>query len=126
MTNDEQIRHLMVRCLHAAIRRQAVTILQAPDAIEPRGFHDVERLMRMAVAMLTPGVGVPPKVYIHRAGLPPQPGTPPELLLVDLTDLLAARVGERLGLALEGDPAALAAIEEEAAAILATEDIQYR
>src|SRR6478672_5632692 len=102
MPTDDLIQQLMVDCLHAAIRRRATAILQAPGTLDTPTFRDVERLMRMAVAMTRSGTGLPPTVYIHQAGRSEPAGGPPELLLVELTDLLAARAGDRLGQALDG------------------------
>lgn len=124
--SDDLIKALMVSCLQSAIRKRAAEILRAPGELDTATFRDVERLMRMAIAMSQQGTGLAPRVYIHQAGLSPIPNTPPELLPIELTDLLAARAGDQLGLALEGDGPARAAIEREAEAILSTEDIQYR
>ena len=81
--------------------------------------------MRLAVDLAGAGNGLP-LVEFH--GIPPRdgPGALPEILSVHLTDLLAARASDHLAAALEGDPEALRACEQEAERLLETEEIQRR
>jgi hypothetical protein len=109
--------------LHGAIRRVAARILEAPGALEVTQFRRVEQLMRIAVALAGAGRRLP-LVEFH--DIPPvaSPGSLPEVLSVNLTDLLAARASNHLPPALEGDPEALRAFEQEAERLLETEGIQ--
>jgi hypothetical protein len=54
------------------------------------------------------------------------PGFLPELLSINVTDLLAARASDYLPAALEGEPEALRGFEQEAERLLETEDIRLR
>jgi hypothetical protein len=109
--------------LHDAIRRIAARMLEAERELDAAHFRRVERLMRIGLDLTGAGQGLP-RVEFH--GLPPTPGLggPPEILSVNLTDLLAARASDHLSAALEGDPEALRAFREEAERLLETEDIQ--
>ena len=86
--------------------------------VAPTIFHDDE-----TVDLDGTGNGLP-LVEFH--GIPPLPGRGalPEILSVNLTDLLAARASGYLFAALKGEPEALRAVEQEAERLLETEDIQ--
>jgi hypothetical protein len=114
---------LAVISLHDAIRRVAARILEAPGTLEVTHFSRLERLMRIAVALAGSGSGMP---HVQFHGVPPVAGPPaqPEILSVNLSDLLAARASDHLGAALEGDPQALRGFEQEAERLLETEDIK--
>ena len=86
-------------------------------------FRRVGHLMRIAVALAGAGRGSP-LVAFHDIRPVAGPGVLPEILSVKLTDLLAARASDYLPAALEGDPEALHAFEQEAELLLETEDIQ--
>ncbi|HEX8203169.1 MAG TPA: hypothetical protein VF590_22020 [Isosphaeraceae bacterium] len=122
--HEPAILDLAVLGLQAAIRRAAARILEAPGDVTVADYRRVERLMRIALALAGAGSSRMPHVQVH--GLPPgaEPGALPELLSVDLTDLLAARAGEHLAAAPRGEPAALRAVEHEAERLLESEDIQ--
>src|SRR3954469_19113309 len=122
-SHEPAILDLALMSLHDAIRRVAARLLETPGALEVAHFRRVERLMRLAVALAGAGRG-PPLVEFH--GLPPAagPGALPEILSVRLTDLLAARASDHLSAALEGDPDALRAVEQEAERLLETADVQ--
>jgi hypothetical protein len=121
--HEPAILDLGVISLHDAIRRMSARILEAPEELELTRFRRVERLMRIAIALAGAGRGLP-LVEFH--SIPPVAGpeTLPEILSVNLTDLLAARASDHLPAALEGDPEALRAFEQEAEQLLETEDIQ--
>ena len=120
--HEPAILDLAVMSLHNAIRREAARLLEAPGELEATHFRRIARLMRLALALAGEGRGLP---LVEFRGLPPfRPGDPPEILSVPLTDLLAARAADHLPAALEGDPAALRAVEQEAEQLLETEDIQ--
>jgi hypothetical protein len=119
-SHEPAILDLAVISLHDAIRHVAARILEAPGMLEVTRFSRVERLMRIGVALAGAGRGMP-LVQFH--GVPPVAG-PPEILSVNLSDLLAARASDHLGAALEGDPQALRGFEQEAERLLETEDIQ--
>jgi hypothetical protein len=122
-SHEPAILDLAVISLHDAIRRVAARILVAPGSLEVTHYRRVERLMRIAVALAGSGSGLP-LVEFH--GIPPVPGQGalPEILSINLTDLLAARASDHLSAALEGDPVALRAFEQEAERLLEIEDIQ--
>jgi hypothetical protein len=122
-SHEPAIVDLAVISLHDAIRRVAARILEAPGTLEVTHFSRLERLMRIAVALAGAGSGMP-LVQFH--GVPPIAGSPaqPEILSVNLSDLLAARASDHLGAALEGDPQALRGYEQEAERLLETEDIR--
>jgi hypothetical protein len=125
--NEAEIQSLAVSTLQQATRRLAIRMLEAPGALGPSHYRQVERLMRLAIALAGAGRGIP-SVQIH--GIPPtgrpgsDPGALPELLTIRLTDLLAARAADHLSAALEGDAEALRAFEMEAERIIDTENIQ--
>jgi hypothetical protein len=125
-SDEAAILKLTVGSLHNAIRRVAARILEAPGTLDTGGFRQVERLMRMAIALAGVGRGVP---FVQVHGIPPSaaPGDPealPELFSVKLTDLLAARAADHLSAALEGDAEALRAFDKVAERLLLTENIQ--
>ena len=124
--DEAAIQKLTVSSLHQVIRRLAVRSLEAPGALDVGQFRQVERLMRMAIALAGAGRGLP---FVQVHGIPSsdpahQPGALPELFSVKLTDLLAARAADHLSGALEGDPEALRAIDKVAEKLLTTENIQ--
>jgi hypothetical protein len=122
--HEPAILDLALISLHEAIRRVASRILQAPGDVNATQLRRVARLMRIGVDLTGAGNGLP-VVEFH--GVPPAepgPGALPEILSVNLTDLLAARASDHLHAALEGDPGALHALEQEAERLLETEDIQ--
>jgi hypothetical protein len=124
--DEAAILKLTVGSLHNAIRRLAARVLEAPGTLSVGQFREVERLMRMAIAVAGAGRGLP-CVEVH--GIPPSasPGDPealPELFTVKLTDLLAARAADHLSAAIEGDPEALRAFDKVAEKLLTTENIQ--
>jgi hypothetical protein len=100
-----------------------VRILDAPGSLQATQFRRVEHLMKIAVDLTGLGGGLP-RVEFH--GLPPltDEGALPEILSINLTDLVAARASDHLSAALEGDPDALLAFEREAEHLLETEYIQ--
>ncbi len=123
-SHEPAILDLAVISLHDAIRCTAIRILEEPGALDVTDFRRVARLMRIAIALAGAG-SVLPHVEFH--GIPPimgGPGSLPETLSVNLTDLLAACASGHLPAALEGDPEALLAFEQEAERLLKTEDIQ--
>jgi hypothetical protein len=122
-SHEPAILDLAVISLHDAIRRLAARILMDPGALEVTHYRRVGRLMRLAVDLAGSGSGLP-LVEFH--GLPAVPGPDPlpEILSINLTDLLAARAADHLPAALEGDPEALLAFEQEAERLLEIEDIQ--
>jgi hypothetical protein len=122
-SHEPAILDLAVIGLHNAIRRVAARTLEAPGELDMTDFHRVERLMRIAIALAGAGGG-PPLVEFHDIPPPAGTGALPEILSVKLTDLLAARAADHLAVALEGDPKALRAVEQEAERLLGTEDIQ--
>ncbi len=109
--------------LHDAIRRVAARILETSGELEVTHFRRVGHLMRIAAALAGAGKGLP---RVEFRDIPPLagPGVLPEAVSVNLTDLLAARASDYLPAALEGDPEALLAFEQEAERLLETEDIQ--
>jgi len=124
---EADINTLAIESLHKATRRQAVRILEAPGALGASQYRQVERLMRIAIALAGAGRGIP-TVQVH--GLHPggeqaaEPGALPEVFTVTLTDLLAARAADQLAAALEGDSEARRAFEQEAEQIILKENIQ--
>jgi hypothetical protein len=122
-SHEPAILDLGIISLHKAIRRVAARILETPGGLEVMHFHQVGHLMRIAVALAGVGRGLP-RVEFH--DIPPVagPGFLPEILSVNLIDLLAARASDDLPAALEGDPEALRAFEQEAERLLETMDIQ--
>ena len=119
--NEPAILDLGIISLHDAIRSVAARILEAPGTLRAAHFRRVERLMRIAVALAGAAAGCP---WWRSTASPRWPGALPESLSVNLTDLLAARASDHLPPALEGDPEALCAFEQEAERLLETEDIQ--
>jgi hypothetical protein len=118
--------NLTVSSLHQAIRRLAARTLEAPGTLGAGQFRQVERLMRIAIALAGAGRGLP---FVEIHGIPPSagpadPSALPELFSVKLTDLLAARASDHLNGALGGDPEALRAIDKVAEKLLTTENIQ--
>jgi hypothetical protein len=125
-SEDADILELTVSSLHKVIARLAVRNLEAPGAAGVAQFRQVERLMRMAIALAGAGRGLP---FVEIHGIPAtegasNPGALPELLSVKLTDLLAARASDHLSEALAGNPEALRAIDKVAEKLLTTENIQ--
>jgi hypothetical protein len=124
--DEAAILNLTVSSLHQAIRRLAARTLEAPGALGTGQFRQVERLMRIAIALAGAGRGLP---FVEVHGIPPSvgpadPGALPELFSVKLTDLLAARASDHLNDALGGDPEALRALDKVAEKLLTTENIQ--
>jgi hypothetical protein len=119
---EPEIQSLVTLALHRALRRIASRLLETPGVLNPRDFRQVQYYMRVALAIA--GIeGKVPTVEYHGLHLPGT-GPLPEILQLDQPDLLAARAGENLAAALDGDLAARAAIEREAEQILLTENIQ--
>jgi hypothetical protein len=121
--HEHAILDIAVMSMHDAIRHVSARILEGPGTLDVTHFSRVERLMRVAVA-LTGGGGGMPLVQFH--GVHPVAGPAPltETLSVNLSDLLAARASDHLGAALEGDPRALRAFEQEAERLLEADDIE--
>jgi hypothetical protein len=124
--DEAAILKLTVGSLQSAIRRVAARSLEAPGALSVGQFRQVERLIRMAIALAGAGRGIP---FVEVHGIPPaereaNPEALPELFSVKLTDLLAARAGDHLSAALEGDAEALRAFDQAAEKLLLTENIQ--
>ena len=121
--HEPAILDLAIDSLHQAIRRVSARILSDPSALDATQFRQVERLMRIAVDLAGAGRGLP---LVEYHGLPPIGGSGalPEILSVKVTDLLAARAADYLPTALEGDPEALRAFEQEAKMLVETEHIQ--
>jgi hypothetical protein len=121
--DDAAILSLTVKTLHQVIRRRAARILESPNALSMGQFRQVERLMRLAIALAGGGRGLP-TVQVH--GIPSSGAQDelPEVMTVPLTDLLAARASDHLTAALEGDADALRALEKVADRLLETEDVQ--
>jgi hypothetical protein len=122
-SHEPAILDLAIISLHGAIRRAATRLLEGSGELEVTQICRVERLMRIALDLAGAGNGLP-LVEFH--GIPPAAGMRelPEILAIPLTDLLPARAADHLPAALEGDPEALRAFEEEAERLLETEDIQ--
>jgi hypothetical protein len=122
-SHEPAILDLALICLHGAIRRSAARLLERAGELDVTTIRRVERLMRIALDLAGAGNGLP-LVEFH--GVPPMPGrgAPPEILSVPVTDFLAARASDHLPAALEGDPQALRAFEQEAERLLEREDIQ--
>ncbi len=120
--HEPAILDLGIISIHDAIRRVAARILETPGELGVTHFRRVGHLMRLAVALAGAGRGLP---LVEFREIPPLagPGFLPEILSVNLTDLLAARASDYLPAALEGDPEALLAFEQEAERLLETEDI---
>ena len=123
LTNEAAIHELAVRALHDAIRRAAGRVLDSTEPLAVSQFRQVERLMRLAIAVAGSGSRVP---YVEVHGIPAgsDEGTLPQVLSIDLTDLLAARAADHLPGALRGEAESLRVLAEQADRILATEDIQ--
>jgi hypothetical protein len=121
--DEASILNLTVKSLHQAICRIAAGTLQAPGTTAVSQFRQVERLMRMAIALAGAGRAMP-TVQVHGIPATGGPDALPELLTVKLTDLLAARASDHLAAALEGDPEALRAFDQEAERLIRTENIQ--
>jgi hypothetical protein len=94
--HEHAILDIAVMSMHDAIRHVSARILEGPGTLVQ--FHGVHPV----------------------AG--PAPLT--ETLSVNLSDLLAARASDHLGAALEGDPRALRAFEQEAERLLEADDIE--
>jgi hypothetical protein len=122
-SHEPAILDLGIISFQEAIRSVAAGILDGPAPVEVTHFRRVEHLMRIAVALGGVGNG-PPFVEFHGIPAVNGPRSFPEILSVALTDLLAARAADHLPAALESDPEALRAFEEEAERLLETEDIQ--
>ncbi len=120
---EPAITELAVRSLHGAVRRVAGRLLEAPGSLDATQFRQVERLMRIAIA-LAGSREFFPFVQVH--DIPPDHETSklPGLFGVKVTNLLAARASDFLSDALQGSPEAVRACEDEAERILQTEDIQ--
>jgi hypothetical protein len=124
--DDAAILKVTVTSLHQAIRRLAARTLAAPGALSVGDFRQVERLMRIAIALAGAGRGLP---FVEVHGIPAaevatNPGALPELLSVKLTDLLAARASDHLSDAVQGDLNALRSLDKVADKLLTTENIQ--
>jgi hypothetical protein len=122
---DAAIHDLAVLSLHKAIRRVVARILESPEPLGLVHFREIERWMRIAIALAGAGDRVP---YVEVHGLPPvsglgEPEDLPRIFTVDLTDLLAARAADHLPEALQGEPEALRTFEQEAERLLETETI---
>ena len=122
-SHEPAILDLAVISLHGAIRRIAARHLEGPGELDVTTIRRVERLMRIALDLAGVGNGVP-LVEFH--GIPSSAGAGalPEVLSVKVTDLLAARASDHMPAALEGDPEALRAFEQEAERLLETEDFR--
>ena len=121
--HEPAVLDLAIISLQDAICRLATRILDDSPAVEADRFRQVERLMRIGIDLAGAGRGLP-QVEYH--GIPSAAGAGglPEILAVNLTDLLAARAADDLPAALEGDPEALRIFEREAEWLLKTENIQ--
>src|SRR4051812_31836464 len=122
-SHEPAILDLALVSLHGAIRRVAARLLEGPGELEVTRIRRVTRQMRIALDLAGVGNGLS---FVEFHGIPSVAGSgaPPEILSVKLTDLLAARAADHLPAALDGDPVALRAFEQEAERLLETEDIQ--
>ena len=118
---DPDLLDLAVNTLQEAIRRVSARLLEAPSPLDLSHFRQVERLMRIAIALCGEGRRPP---YVQAHNLPKaEVGELPEIVDVDLVSLLAAYAPDHLAAALGGDPDARRALEHEAERLLETEDI---
>jgi hypothetical protein len=122
--NEIEIRNLAITSLQKSICQRASRLLDG--GVEPTldHFRLVERLMRIAIALAGVGGARAPRVKVHRLPAEQVPGALPEILSVDLADLLAARAADSLPGALRGEPEALLALVREGSHLLETEEIQ--
>ena len=118
-SHEPAILDLALISLQGAIRRIAARLLERPEELDATKVRRVERLMRISLDLAGAGNGLP-LVEFHGIS----PAALPEILSVKVTDLLAARAADHLPAALEGDPEALRAFEQEAERLLETEDVQ--
>jgi hypothetical protein len=121
--HEPAILDLAIISLNGAIRRVAARLLEGSGELEVTKVRQVGFLMRIALDLAGVGNGLP-LVEFHGIPAADDSGTLPETLAVPLTDLLAACAADHLPAALEGDPEALRAFEQEAEQLLETEDIQ--
>jgi hypothetical protein len=121
--NEIEIRNLTIASLHKSICQRAIHLLNdATPSLDH--YRLVERLMRIAIALAGVGGARTPRVKVHNPPSEQGSGTLPEIISVDLADLLAVRAAESLPGALRGEPEALLALVREGSHLLATEEIQ--
>jgi len=105
-----------------AVRRRAAAHLETPGGLTPSQCRDVERLMRVARALL--GAGESNRPYVD---LPLETGAEPTLLQevesVEIPELLARRTSAELQRVLRGHRDAQEAVDAEAEKILEREAI---
>ena len=118
---DPDLLDLAVNTLQEAIRRVSARLLEAPSPLDLSHFRQVERLMRIAIALCGEGRR-PPYVQVH-GPRNAEVGELPEIVDVDLVSLLAVHAADHLDAALRGDPEARRALEHEAERLLEYEEI---
>jgi len=121
--NEVEIRDLMNASLHKSICERAIRLLDQ-ESPSLNHYRLVERLMRIAIALAGLGGTRAPRVKIHKR--PPENGSGvlPEIISVDLADLLASRAAESVPGALRGEPEALRDLVRVGSHLLETEEIQ--
>jgi len=121
--NDIEVRNLANASLHKSICQQAIRLLSG-EAPSLDHYRLVERLMRIAIALAGVGSARAPRVKIHKMPADPAAGVLPEIVSIDLADLLASRASAYVPGALRGEPEALLALVREGMHLLQTEEIQ--
>jgi len=121
--NDPDVRRLMDASLHRSIRQLAIRLLDHETPSLDR-YRLVERLMRIAIALGGAGGTRAPRVKIHKMPADESPGVLPEIISVDLADLLADRGADSVPGALLGDPESLERLVQVGAHLIETEEIQ--
>src|SRR3954453_20104191 len=121
--NEIEIRNLTNASLHKSICELAIRLLSG-ESPSLDHYRLVERLMRIAIALAGVGGARAPRVKIHKSPSEPGAGLLPEIISIDLTDLLASRGSAFVPGALRGEPEALLALVQEGVHLLQTEEIQ--
>src|SRR5947209_9388006 len=117
--NEIEVRNLTIASLQTSICQRAIRLLSVESPTLDH-YRLVERLMRIAIALVGVGGARAPRVKIHKPSPEGGPSALPEIISVDLADLLATRAAESLPGALRGEPEALLALVREGSHLLET------